>query len=359
MPEASVEGLGFTDETEVEVAKKATPEAKAAKPKGEKVAKVTKAMFQYRALLSAFPIPGGGGAHVGMYKAGILGYSAGVDEEQIIKDIRANIKRGGRVVLDKEIVQSVHAGFVQAVEEKTGIKTAKAAKRPPKIPAGTFEKIVAANKGVTVEDIIAKSPVPLDFPEWEAGWRTIDALYLPDDYLYIGGAKEEGVIGENMRLASDWTALLMKEPPKHPHIIANPFTGESAPTKDGSHQTYRGDNCIRRFQHMVVEMDHATLEDQLAFWSYIALPVRALIMSGGKSIHGWVDVSCEHQLEWELEVESDLFPSYLAPLGADESCKNESRVSRMPGHTRPATDKYPNAVQRLIYLSPEGKAVCE
>jgi hypothetical protein len=125
--------------------------------------------------------------------------------------------------------------------------------------------------------------------------------------------------------------------------------------KDGSGTTLRGDGCVACFRHAVVEMDGASLEDQLAFWSWAALPVRALILSGGKSIHGWVDVGCSGALEWGLEVSGRLFPEYLIPLGCDPACSNAARVSRLPGHLR--ADK--GAVQKLIWLSLEGRAVCE
>ena len=89
------------------------------------------------------------------------------------------------------------------------------------------------------------------------------------------------------------------------------------------------------------------------------LPVRALILSAGKSIHAWVDVDCADAAEWEREVNGVLFPKFLVPLGCDPSCRNRSRLSRMPGYTRPADSKSPGGMQRLIWLSPEGKAVCE
>ena len=331
-----------------------------------KVPKVSRAMYDYESFISIFPAPGGGGAHVGFYKAGILGFKAGVDEATIFADIEKALdkiikdKRAGRIPGDSEIRTSVHDGFVRAVEEKNGLRPPEAAKRAaPKLAPNTFARIALSNKGVTADDIMAKSPVPLDFPEWEAGWRTVDALYLPEDILYIGEFKGTFAIGKNIRPASEWVTELKKGPPVQPFIIPNPLTGEEAPLKDGSGMTLRGDGNVAKFKHLVAEMDGATIEDQLAFWAWADLPIRALIISGGKSIHAWVDVDCASVLEWEMEVEGDLFPNYLIPLGCDPACRNESRVSRLPGHTRREDEKYTGSMQKLIWLSPEGKAVCD
>lgn len=322
----------------------------------QKKQKITRAMFEYEALLSNFPRPGGEGAHVALFKAGALGFKAGVPKERVIEQVTVSIPAGGRVVTKEEIQQGVSKGFQTAVNEKLGFSAPKeTTRRAVCVPEGSMERIVKANRGVTVEAIMAKSPVPLDFPEEEAGWRTLEALYAPEDLLYIGGNKYPGTLGETIRSVAEWIGILRKSPPSQPHIMVNPLTGKLAPKKDGSGDTYRGDGNIASFRHAVVEMDTTSLNDQLAFWSWAALPVRALVMSGGKSIHGWVEVTCESAEEWEREVENDLFPSYLFPLGCDKSCSNESRLSRMPGHFR--VDK--GSMQKLIWLSPEGKAVCE
>lgn len=330
-------------------------EAPLSEPK--KTPKLSKAAFTYQALIKNFPRPGGEGAHHAFFKAGALGFKAGVPADVIVKDIRSNIRPGGRTPSETEIVQGVQRGFEAALEESTGIR------KPPKrslakVSEGAFAKIAAAKRGATIESIMARSPVSLDFPEPEAGWRTLEALYEPDDLLYIGPFQAAGSLGSNIRSATEWIAAFKSGCHTSPFIIPNPLTGLPGPVKDGTKETLIGDSCVAKFRHMVVEMDRASLEDQLAFWSYAALPVRALIMSGGKSIHAWVDVDCSGVEEWEREVEQDLYPAYLIPLGHDANCINESRKSRFPGHLR-NDEKVKGVMQKLIWLSPEGKAVCE
>jgi len=75
----------------------------------------------------------------------------------------------------------------------------------------------------------------------------------------------------------------------------------------------------------------------------------ALLDSGGRSIHGWVRIDAANFAEWTRRVESKLF-DILTALGADGACKNEARLSRMPGHFRAEKNRW----QRLLYLNPVG-----
>ena len=92
--------------------------------------------------------------------------------------------------------------------------------------------------------------------------------------------------------------------------------------------------------------------DQLRFWGgYTAAPIVALVDSGGKSIHAILKVDAPNREAWERDIEQGLFSRVLVPLGCDAACRNEARLSRLPGHYR--AEK--NAWQKLLYLDPEGK----
>ena len=114
----------------------------------------------------------------------------------------------------------------------------------------------------------------------------------------------------------------------------------------------RCDGCVRKFAYAVAEFDGAPKTDQLRFWVSIlqceTLDLAAIIDSGGKSLHGWVRAGCSDAEEWTAKVEGDLFPNLLVPLGVDPACRNESRMSRMPGHFRSEKGNW----QRLLYLNP-------
>ncbi|MEI8258618.1 MAG: aldehyde dehydrogenase family protein [Deltaproteobacteria bacterium] len=82
--------------------------------------------------------------------------------------------------------------------------------------------------------------------------------------------------------------------------------------------------------------------------------INLLVVTGGKSIRGLVRVLGIYCVtDCARVVESQLFGAVLEPLGVDPACKNESRLSRLPGHFRKEKDAW----QRVLYLAPEGKAV--
>ena len=154
-----------------------------------------------------------------------------------------------------------------------------------------------------------------------------------------------------MRSASEWITCFEGGTPVPEHIIPNPLTGEQGKTKDGK-PSYRADVCVARFPFAVIEFDAMPREQQIQFWGGVALPVIALIDSGGKSIHGWVRTNATDAGEWERDIENDLF-GMLMPMGIDGACRNEARLSRMPGHFRTEKDRW----QRVLYLDPYGDAV--
>jgi hypothetical protein len=108
----------------------------------------------------------------------------------------------------------------------------------------------------------------------------------------------------------------------------------------------------------MAEFDGLCREDQIRFWSAVKLPIVALIDSGGKSIHAWLDVQklakVETPEQWQSEIKGRLYDRILTPLGVDSACSNPARLSRLPGYFR--SEK--QAWQRLLWLSPEGRPVC-
>jgi hypothetical protein len=115
--------------------------------------------------------------------------------------------------------------------------------------------------------------------------------------------------------------------------------------------TYRGDSCVASYRIAVGEFDEMDKPTQAAFWRGLGVPLWAIIDSGGKSLHAWLKVEIGGgAAEWTDRVEGRLFGQVLVPMGIDSACKNESRLSRLPGHYR--TEK--SAWQRLLWLNPDG-----
>lgn len=107
----------------------------------------------------------------------------------------------------------------------------------------------------------------------------------------------------------------------------------------------------------MIEFDNLAREEQIRFWSAIRLPVVCIVDTGGKSLHGLVDVQklarVETMDDWEKLIRGRLYNRILNPLGIDMACSNPARLSRLPGHFR----KEKGAFQRMLWLSQEGRPV--
>jgi len=167
-------------------------------------------------------------------------------------------------------------------------------------------------------------------------------LYAADEFLYIGGAKERGEIGGNIRPVRDWLAYIEAGGALAEHFIPNPLTGREGITQDGT-PTLRGDGCVSAWRYALVEFDNVPCWLQASFWLTTRLPVAAVIFSGSKSLHGLLEVSCANAEEWAREVRP-LYRGILKDLGADVACSNAARMSRCPGV--PRGDDF----QRLVWL---------
>jgi hypothetical protein len=178
-------------------------------------------------------------------------------------------------------------------------------------------------------------------------------MFDPTDLVFVGDKYQHGT-DQTIQPACLW----IEKGTPGPAIIVNPLSGNPQPKRDGSGDTYRGDRCVQTFRHCLLEFDDLNIEDQVKFWSAIPLPIQAVISTGGKSLHVWVDLSAEqiNTLEaWEKTIEVDLYDKRYIPLGVDKSCKNAAQLSRLPGVLRAETGRW----QRLLWLSERGRHVSE
>lgn len=119
-------------------------------------------------------------------------------------------------------------------------------------------------------------------------------------------------------------------------------------------QSYHNVNKPRRADHNVVcyrnillEMDNIPLDTQLNIVNELNLPFTSATYSGGKSIH--FIISLQEPLQSKKEYDELVYNIYKAinrdePL-IDESCKNPSRLSRLPFSTRSDTGKKQHLIE--------------
>lgn len=329
---------------------------------------------QFIAAVGALPLPGGGGFHKAILGAANHGARAGLSREEIFDHLQAVASRGSRPVPDAEIYDAIDKAIGEAGNNWT--RTTGSVPKPsvgtaPRKPAGFFadEKAVLAElirrgraDGPRLSEL---SPVPIPAEPREQTALLLSTLYTPGDTLFIADSGEGTLArpGREIRGVEDWLRILNRNGTLPPMVIPNPLTGDQGKTKNGK-DSYRADSCVAAFRFAVAEMDELPTEDQLAFWAAAPWPLFALTSSGGKSIHAWLNAQRIAEMEagrriltahdWTELIERDLFDRLLTPLGCDGACKNESRISRLAGAARP--DKG-GAIQRLIYLDPEGGTI--
>jgi hypothetical protein len=306
-------------------------------------------LAKYEDGLSELPPPGqGNGLHSKLLSVANLGVKAGLTAEQMVSDLRRNVPAGDRTVTDSEIKNAVAKSMRDGGRVPADAAATLSVK--PIVRPELRDEIIKAGRGCTEEQIRSASPIHIVGDNLLPGhaatllWK----LYDPLEFLFIGTQYDGRV-----RPVKEWLDLLENGQKLGPHIIPNPMTGKQGLTKDGK-PSYRADSCVKSFRFALGEFDNLSMEDQLAFWSAVNLPIAALITSGGKSVHAWIKVDCPDCTTWEAQVERGLFGARLIPLGVDPLCRNEARLSRMPGFYREEKKGW----QRLLYLAPHGRRVC-
>lgn len=301
------------------------------------------------------PEPGrGAGCHNGLLGLGNLAAKAGLTRGQAFEYIRKRIPEGNRHVSDREIRDAVNKAYNEAGKEteKPYIKTKPAVRDGSAVLHNIIQQATIRDEA----SICKASPIPITWPHEEDAIHFLK-VFPADALIFIGDRLEPGIVGRNIRTAAEWINFFKKGGKAGPFFIVNPLSGKPALTRTGDKETYRGDGNIKSFRHCLIEFDNISREDQLAFWSVIKLPIKALIDTGGKSIHGIIDVqklaAVQTMEDWQTHIKMRLYDEILIPMGVDGACKNPARLSRLPGCFRPGKGK----MQRLLWLSHEGREV--
>lgn len=313
---------------------------------------------RYAAALASIPPPGGNGCHPALLGVANLGVMLGLSDAQITADIEASVPPGSRRVTRSEIPDAIRRARVDTVPVTADVSTGwrdTHSPRPKPAFDGEAARRALITRGGTVDvmdvlDQTGTEHVRLTWPPEDDTLWLLRLLYEPTDRLFIGTRYSSG--RECVRPVSEWLDLLTDHASRPAHIIPNPLTGEQGTTKAGG-LSYRADGCVRDFRFCMAEFDGFSKPDQLAFWRGLGVEIVALIDSGGKSCHAWLRVDCAGRAEWDDKVERQLYGRLLEPLGVDSACKNESRLSRLPGVQRNETGRW----QKLLWLCPAGGAI--
>jgi hypothetical protein len=299
-----------------------------------------RAFDRYIYELQHMPPSGGGGCHPALLRIANLGRIAGVDCAQVAQDLAAHV-RGTRKITHAEIGAAVEKAF-----NSPSPFTSRVNIHPTVDGAKLLNAILQRGGAFDEAELWEASPVRIDWPPEDDAIEVLRRLYAPEDKLFIG-MRHDASAG-NVLSVAEWIMRFERHIVIPEHVIPNPLTGERGWTKGGK-PSFRADTCVAQFKFAVVEFDAMQRGMQIQFWGGVKLPVVALIDSGGRSVHGWIKIDAANAIEWTRRVEEELF-TLLKTVGVDGSCKNESRLSRMPGRFR--TEK--NHWQRVLYLNPIG-----
>jgi hypothetical protein len=232
------------------------------------------------------------------------------------------------------------------------------ASKPARPPLGPRAKdyvpqMIEIGDDTTLDKLVAMSPVAITEAGVEQTRLLLTTLYESSDLIFAGGQMEAGMPGSNIRPVADWKTQPSLQ---GPFLIVNPLTGEQGTTLGGK-PSYRCGACIASRRYALVEFDAMALEQQACFWAGViatgTLPLRSLVYSGGKSIHGIVEIAAKSLEDWSKELTKLMFavanPAAERPCQADTACRNTDRLTRLAGATRPES----GAMQRLLWLSPK------
>ncbi len=126
-------------------------------------------------------------------------------------------------------------------------------------------------------------------------------------------------------------------------------------------RTRRSYECIRRYDHLLVESDVVDVQAWCRVLAQLPLPVKSISTSGSRSVHALIKVGAKTRREWE-DFRYDIEP-LLLKYGADRGALKCGQLSRLPGCFRHGSrDKATKAyvpfpegprLQRLLYLNPD------
>ena len=182
---------------------------------------------------------------------------------------------------------------------------------------------------------------PADFDPVKQITTFLELLFEPDEYVgYVTEVYEHDGTFSPTRGAYDRTAGQLVEALKAcggdvgavmgdynrkagAWVRVNPLDGQGV--KDANVTDYR---------YVLIESDSLPVERQNALIRELELPVATLTYTGGKSLHALVRVGAKDRDEYRKRVAYIFDICAKNGLDIDKSCKNPSRLSRLPGFER-------------------------
>jgi hypothetical protein len=207
---------------------------------------------------------------------------------------------------------------------------------------------------VTIAELQKRSPIKPSLDWREDSALILNTLYQPGEWInivsdFVPDGGKALPVGSGITLRpGQWIRRIKR--------IGNPCSKAGAWIRlnpvSSRHGNGKGgaftDQDIAAFRFLLLESDVLPIGVQLSLWSALALPIAALIDSGGRSVHCWIKVDCTDEAEYRRT--ATRIYGLLAQFSPDQANKNPSRFSRLPGVKREIGGAGAME-QRLFYLN--------
>lgn len=144
-------------------------------------------------------------------------------------------------------------------------------------------------------------------------------VYTRDEWIYMGILERDDYNHE----AGAWVRINPTVPEPQGKEKENGERGKAVCDED-----------IASFRYALIECDDIPEDEQIKAFRRLNLPIQALVLSGGKSVHAAVRIEAQDKTEYDERVSKlhEWCKRYGVPI--DGANKNPSRMIRLPGITR-------------------------
>lgn len=185
-------------------------------------------------------------------------------------------------------------------------------------------------------DILSKLPPEQQMKEY------LSALFKPEEYISIAF---DGKYDEEKK---KWNPVVDRKLYKVADLIATPPSASAFNAASGgwlranpilpeliSDGNGIADKDVSDFRFVLVESDEMPIPEQIKAYRRMNLPIAALVLSGGKSVHAIIRIEAKDKAEYDHRVRNVLYP-FMSKYGfiLDDANKNPSRFTRFPGVKR-------------------------
>ncbi len=227
---------------------------------------------------------------------------------------------------------------------------------------GNLQRLTQGRSVVEEEEIRRASPVLIPSAPSDQIITLFENAFTDDELVNVVGSRHvfdrgrPGYIPASKgytRSCEEWI-VFCKAPQNQASEILN-FPGgtwfrlNTVVQKGSGKNGWYTDRDITSFRYGLLECDALEINEQLALFAHLRLPIFSMTTSGGRSVHAIIKIDCTSCAEYKKTMKQTL--QRLHAFGVDTINSNPSRFTRLAGVYREKNGKEDKR-QRLLYLNP-------